>query len=83
MLFSPKSPNFITLGQGVHENMKSYTGQIKKQNFRGNPPEYDMNRGFPPEYDMNRGFPRSDMICFHLIFVVSPDGLNSNLKNFF
>ena len=31
MLFSPKSPNFITLGQGVHENGLSYTGHCKNE----------------------------------------------------
>ena len=31
MLFPPKSPNFITLGQGVHENGLSYTEHSKNE----------------------------------------------------
>ena len=31
MLLSPKSPNFITLGQGVHENGPSYIGHSKNE----------------------------------------------------
>ena len=64
MLFSIRSPNFITLGQGV-------------QNFRGN----------PPEYDMNRGISLSDTQFFYMLSFnfcrESSDGFNSNLKNFF
>ena len=54
-------------------------GTQQKRNFRGNPPEYDMNRGFPLS-DMQFFY---NSLCNHLIFVVNPDGFNSNLKKFF
>ena len=76
MLFSPKSPNFITLGQGVHKNGPSYIGHSKNKILGETPLNMTWIEDFPC---LIRNF----SIRYHLIFVVSPDGFNSNLKIFF
>ena len=76
MLSSPGSPKFKTLGQGFHENGLSYMGHSKNEILGENPLTMTWIEDFPC---LIRNF----SICYNIILVVSPDGFNSNLKNFF
>ena len=75
MIFSPISPNFITLGQGVHENRPSYIGHSKNEILGEIPLNMTWIADFPC-------LVHNFSICYHLIFVVSPDWFYSNLKIF-
>ena len=73
MLSSPKSPDFKTLEQGVHENGLSYMGHSENEILGGTPLNMKWLEDFPC---LIRNF----SICHNEIFVASSDNFNSNWK---